>query len=51
MIIVSFAKKTNFDDNSKNLNKKVTSNKTKQLVRDDQMKKLNFLIQQVKDFL
>ena len=51
MIIVSFVKKTNFDDNSKNLNEKATSNKTKQLVRDCQMKKLYLLIQQVKDFL
>ena len=38
--IANFVKKTDFDDKLKNLNKKVTSNKTKQLLVENDLKKL-----------
>ena len=38
--IVNFLKKTDFDDKLKHLNKKVTSNKTKHLLVENELKKL-----------
>ena len=38
--IANFVKKTDFDDKLKNLNKKVTSNKTKHLLVENEFKKL-----------
>ena len=38
--IANFVKKTDFDDKLKNLNKKVTSNKTKHLLVENELKKL-----------
>ena len=40
MIIANFLKRTDFDDKLKNLNKKVTSNKTKHLLVKGELKKL-----------
>ena len=48
----NFVNKTNFDEKLKDLNKKVTSNKTKHLLVEDKLKKLqtfhsNFFLFQV----
>ena len=41
--IVNFVKKTGFDDEVKNLNKKVTSNKTKHVLAENEFKNLQTL--------
>ena len=43
--IANFVKKTDFDDKLKNLNKKVTSSKTRHLLVENEFKKLQLLIQ------
>ena len=43
--IANFVKKTDFDDKLKNLNKKVTSNKTKHLLVENELKNYKHLIQ------
>ena len=43
--IADFVKKTDFDDKLKNLNKKVTSNKTKHLLVENEFKNYKHLIQ------
>ena len=40
IVIANFLKKTDFDDKLKHLNKKVTSNKTKHLLTENEFKKL-----------
>ena len=41
--IVNFVKRTGFDDEVKNLNKKVTSNKTKHVLAENEFKNLQTL--------
>ena len=43
MITANFVKKPDFDDKLKNLNKKVTSNVTKPLLVENELKKLQTL--------
>ena len=43
--IANFVKKKDFDDKLQNLNKKVTSNKTKHLLVENEFKNCNHLIQ------
>ena len=48
--ITDFAKKTDFDDKLKNLNKKVTSNKSKHLLVENELKKLQDKIEKLQTY-
>ena len=48
--IADFVKKTNFSDKIKNLNKKVTSNKSEHLLVENELKKLQDKIEKLQTF-